>query len=132
MHLVKIHCKVLRSLIQAQMKPEKGRYAVIDPSSGAVYSCDGFYYADVQRAMAGAPAAMLPRITQNELEEILDYLAGNRLIRRAPGGPAIHVTQDGWYHRSIRLHDFMQAVVTHIVFPSVVAFLTTIITLMIK
>ena len=66
------------------------------------------------------------------LHASLNYLQDNQFIVKPNSGPVYQVTHIGWYQGFIRRSEVLHMLLTHVAFPSLVAFITTLLTLFIQ
>ncbi|MGI6721093.1 MAG: hypothetical protein ACOX4I_00830 [Anaerovoracaceae bacterium] len=86
----------------------------------------GFYYDDVQKAAASYPR-FFTKIPKTSFKPTLNSLIEKGLLRRSPVSGVYQVTHDGWNNYYLRRIEVLKLVVTHVAFPSLVAFVTTVI-----
>lgn len=71
------------------------------------------------------PAPLFSTTLQNSLNILIE----EGLIKRAIMGEFYQVTARGWRNLNIQKHELLKAIVTHVAFPSLVAFITALLTL---
>ena len=118
--------KLLKTLKEAQGIPTY--YVVIDENSMQAFQCTSYHHSDVETAINGGQGIPI-RLSRADLEISLQYLLENKYITRPAMAPVFQVLRPGWYNRYVRRREIIQAIVTHIVFPSIVALITTLLTL---
>lgn len=118
--------KLLTRLKTAQCSPT--HYVVIDYDHLMAFPATGFYHIDVETAIGSGNGISL-NISHAELEVSLAYLLKEGCIEKPSSGPVYHVTHSGWYNRYARRRECLRMFLTHILFPMLVAAVTTIFTL---
>ena len=110
---------------------EEYNYIVIDLDQKITCRCFGQQQKDVEKAYASDLWEKLPK---NKLatSSSLDYLISIGMVKKVNSGPVYKVTPQGWRNSSVREHEIVVAVITHVLFPSLVAFVTTLLTLTIR
>ena len=68
------------------------------------------------------------RLPQTSIQPTLNHLIKEGYVKRIGLSASYQLTHTGWNVTSAIRHDFLMLVVTHFAFPSLVAFLTTMIT----
>lgn len=118
---VKLLCRLKRA--------QEDLNAFVLLSEGSVRPCPGFYASDVDRALQSSRKPLRLRIPPAFLDASLSRLLGLGLLEKPSSGPVYRVTYDGWFARRVRVREILRLIVTHVLFPSLVAFLTTLFTL---
>lgn len=98
-------------------------------SEGSARSCPGFYAADVDRAMKSSRKPLRLRLSPAFLDASLSRMLSLGLLERPTAAPVYRVTYEGWFVRQVRVREILRLIVTHVLFPSLVAFITTLLTL---
>ena len=117
----------LRLLIKAQKREDQ--YVVLS-ADHLVYHSDTFSSDSVDKAMVSDP--YIARIPEDSFEPALRSLQNNEYVQRIGSSPFFQVTHRGWNVLSAMRNDWIRLILTHVVFPSIVAFVTTLITLLIN
>lgn len=120
--------RLLRKLKYAQSF--ENYYVVIDVETMKAYSASGYYQVDAENAVATGKGIALG-VSLALLDASIDYLRELGLLDYI-AGPVYQVTHIGWYHPYIRRRELLHNVVTHVLFPSVVAFITALLTILLK
>lgn len=121
--------KLLKTLKDAQAIPTY--YVVIDVESLQAFQATGYYHTDVQTAVRGGAGVPI-RLSRADLEISLGYLVENGYVSKPASAPVYQVMRPGWYSRYVRRSEMLRLILTHILFPSAVAFITTLITLLLN
>lgn len=66
---------------------------------------------------------------ESPLSSCIDSLIRSGCLERAPGGPALQVTHFGWYADCVQRAEWFKLLLTHVAFPALVSFTTTLLTL---
>lgn len=94
--------------------------------------CPGCSSADANKACESSQRIYAPKLSKTELVASLNRMVGLGLLKRPAYASIYQVTYDGWNARQIRVRELFRAVVTHVLFPSLVALITTLLTLSLK
>lgn len=94
--------------------------------------CPGYYIADVNRALEAPQRVSRLKGSPAEVHAALKRLTELGCLAHPTSAPVYQVTYDGWNARAVRRHEVCKAIVTHVVFPSLVALVTTLLTLSLK
>lgn len=94
--------------------------------------CTGFSTEDVNRAIGNPQHLTKHNLSSAELYASLDRMVALGLVKKFGNSPTRQVTYDGWNARQVRNREIIKMIVTHIVFPSAVAFFTTLFTLWVQ
>ena len=94
--------------------------------------CPGCYMADVNRALDSPQNTRALKLSKAEVRASLDRMVELELLIHPASAPVYQVTYDGWNARQVHIREICKAVVTHVLFPSLVAFITTLLTLSMK
>ena len=121
--------KLLKTLKKAQSVPNY--YVAINTHTMQAYTTTGYYTDDVDTAFKGTDGVPI-KLSEADLEVSLQYLLKHEFITKPSSGSVYQVTRSGWYNRYVRRREILSLILTHVLFPSVVAFITTIITLIIS
>lgn len=94
--------------------------------------CPGCYMVDVTRALDSPQSVHVLKWSPAEVQASLGRMQSLGLLLRPSSAPVFQVTYDGWNARQVRFREIGKAIVTHVVFPSLVALVTTLLTLTLK
>lgn len=121
--------KLLKAMVAAQKS--EGAFVVINyDTMRAYFSSSVGFKSDLIAMECDANRVNIP-IPKSSLQGTLDSLQHYGLINRKSQGSNYanyQVTHYGFTHRAIRIHNAWSAIISHIVFPSIVAFITALIT----
>lgn len=126
MHIYKTDRRILKAAKEAQADPDG--WFVIDPETMLIYRSSGYYMKDVRLAKEGTAVSRL-KIDPRFFWDAMDNLKSSGLIA-TPGGEAFQVTYHGWNYHVVRREEIVSRLLTHVAFPSLVAFITTLVTLL--
>lgn len=118
---IRLLCRLKR------VQEELNAFVLLD--GDGVRPCPGFYASDVDRALQSSRKPLRLRIPPAFLDASLSRLLSLGLLEKPSSGPVFRVTYDGWFARQVRAREVLGLIVTHVLFPSLVAFLTTLFTL---
>ena len=118
---VKLLCRMKRA--QGELED----YVLL--SEGSARPCPGFYAADVDRALQSSRKPLRLRLSPAFLDASLSRMLSLGLLERPSSAPVYRVTYEGWFAQRVRVREVLRLIVTHVLFPSLVAFLTTLFTL---
>lgn len=127
MELYRTDTKLLTRMKQAQ--GSLTGYALVTDTH--VCSCAGFRQSDVDHALESPQRVHRLSLPPDIVKASLVRMDSLGLIRRTGTSPAYQVTYDGWNARSVRVKEVSKLILTHILFPFLVAFLTTVFTLLV-
>lgn len=128
MYLPPTERKMLYYMKKAQKR--EGQFVAISDDSLTLAYTTGYYLSDVAKALASTEAIHL-KMHEESAEAALEALIDKDLVERLSSG-ACQVTHSGWFNRHIRCYEVVKAIITHFIFPAAVAFVTTMITLLLK
>lgn len=120
--------KILKAAKEAQQTLDG--YFVIDPEKLFVYHSKSYYIEQVNEAKEGNPIRKL-RIDSRYYQEAINNLAAEGLIKKYTRD-TYQVTYQGWHNQAVRREERFKLMLTHVAFPSVVALITTLITLLLS
>lgn len=120
--------KILSALKKAQQS--ESDYVFLDLDTSRCWHCSGYYMSDVESAIRHDPDSHF-KVRRGSEKPSLDHLIEQGCVARTAGS-VYQVTHHGWFNRSVRAKEVLKLIVTHVVFPSAVAFITTLITLWIS
>lgn len=120
--------KLLNACKHAQMREDK--YVFVYPTSNKVslYHLDSFYHEHVDAALNHDPDITI-RIPDYTSRPTLNSLVSNGLLNRVASGDIYQVTHLGWYNNRLEFSTWLKLVITNVLFPAIVAFITTVLTL---
>lgn len=128
MNIYKTDRKILRIVKKAQ--GSLGKYVYIDVFNPCIYHLEGSDIENRNRAFAENPFSKLKFDTDTIHLSIQNLMDADLLNSFSSG--IYQVTYHGWNYRAVRRSEIVNKLVTHILFPSLVAFITTLITLLIS
>ena len=128
MRIYKTDRKILKAAKKAQIDIRK--YFYIDPETLLFYHYDDYGVESMHNDLP-APSSRA-KVNQSIFNEALKNLMKNGLIRHAPGGPCYQVTYPGWNFREELRAENISKLLTHVAFPSVVAFITSLVTILLS
>lgn len=117
------HCKSVQKSID--------KYVLICTENATLQHCDGPYTTDTDKASLTEPVFKLG-IPAIYCEPALKHLIETGCIKRMHAGDVYQVTYTGWFSRELRRSELANKIMTHFLFPSLVAFITTILTLLLS
>ena len=121
--------KVIKALKAAQYTD--AAYVYIDPLSMECYHLADISHKDIESVM-GYPSVSKIKIPPAFLYSSLKNLEQDGYIRKPLSKDIYQVTYNGWFAASVRRSEILKLIMTHVVFPSAVALVTTILTLLIN
>lgn len=121
--------RLLKTLKKVQGLPTY--YVAINTATKQAYMITGCTLADVTNAFNASEGVPI-KLSDAELAISLDYLKDQGCIIKPANAPVYQVTHSGWYNGYVRRKEALSLVLTHVLFPSAVAFITTIITLLVR
>lgn len=128
MYLIKTDKKLLCTLKQAQ--ESEVNYVYIN--GAYVYCCHGYTHSDIENAILNDKYKKIS-ITNDSIKPSLKSLIDLGLIKKAPISASIYqVTHQGFHHSEIRSHEITKIIINNVLFPIIVSFFTTLVTLCIK
>lgn len=116
--------KVLKQMIKAQ---ETQSCCVILDTDNCFHHCSNAEYGFENEALANRTFST--QLSPTVFDNALKHLQKEGYIKHLGFSPYYQVTYDGWNVMSVQKHDIIMLIVTHFLFPSAVAFITTLITL---
>ncbi len=128
MYLIPSDRKVLSALKKAQSS--ESAYVAIDYINGYAYHSTSEDHRSVEAAFSTSYRIKLKR-SKSELVFALNYMCNHGLLEHVNSGPVYQVTSEGWRNPHMVRMETLNSIVTHVVFPSLVALITTLLTLFI-
>lgn len=119
--------KLLCALKEAQHEIQN--FVVIDFDNRVAHMATGYYHTDVEVALSNDDHVPLP-LSHAELAISIRWLIQNGLLQSFGTSPAYQVTYHGWYYKYVIWNERWRMALTHFLFPAAVAFVTTILTLL--
>lgn len=118
--------KLIQVLKKAQIYPNY--YVAINFDTKQAYTIQWPDHTGVENAFKCSEGIPI-RLSDADLEVSLTYLMDQGYIKKPSSGPVYQVTRSGWYDRYVRRREIISLIVTHVLFPSIVALITTLLTL---
>lgn len=128
MYLVRSDLDVLSTLIKAQSSTSS--FVYVDFEKLRAYGMNSCNHISQEEAISSNKYSSF-RCKPNELIDSLSYLQEYELVSQKIHGSVYQVTRTGWRNKASRDHEIMNAILTHFAFPSLVALVTTLLTLFI-
>lgn len=128
MILVSSDLRVLFTLIKAQSSV--ANYVYVDSENMRAYHMARLEHSCQEEALE-SNRYLVFNCKPEELEDSLVYLQECGLIARKAFGCIYQVTRIGWRNKAARDREVIDAILTHFAFPSLVALVTTLLTLFI-
>ncbi len=129
MILPKIDKKVLK--LMKEVQNSEFCYVAIDFRNMKMHRSISDTSSSVQNAFSNTIGETI-KYSVASLHASLNYLQDNQFIVKPNSGPVYQVTHIGWYQGFIRRSEVLHMLLTHVAFPSLVAFITTLLTLFIQ
>lgn len=126
MFLVKTDRKILKACCELQSC--HGSYLFIDQQLPRIYRSPSYDFEDVRRSIASDNFVEVP-VSWSVLDSSIQFLIANGFLNTTEVSGIFQVSHDGWIYEDVHRHEFVMLVLTHVLFPSFVAFVTTVITL---
>lgn len=126
MYLTFNETRILSALKKAQSSLNS--YVLVDLDGQKAYCCSECSHTAANAALE-KEAGIKIKASSAEIEAALSFFREEGFLKRPAFARIYQVTYDGWRNRSLRRHEILTTVVTHFLFPSLVAFVTTIVTL---
>lgn len=128
MQLFKSDIRILEALKTVQ--ESETCYAIVDFEQKRAYHTTSYYHDAVERAISTNNYVVIRSGEENIAASLL-YLAKHGFVVHI-GGPVYQVTHKGWFSKELRRRKIVHSLINHVLFPSLVALITTLLTLLIS
>lgn len=106
---------------------DEAHWVVPDKEHFCCYQSSGWESSHVEHAYKHSSPVRIS-VDAPSFDPSIEYLISTGLLSRKGSSPALHVTHLGWINRSITKAKIAELLLTHAAFPSIVAFLTVLLT----
>lgn len=125
MHLFKSDIRILETLKKVQKSEEC--YVYVDIPNKRAYFSTSYYHDAVINAVSTNDYVSIESHNES-ISASLRYLEKHGLISTI--GPSVYqVTHLGWFNKEVMRRELIHSLITHILFPSIVALVTTLLAL---
>ena len=121
--------RILKACKKAQKDEES--YVLIDANNFKCYHCPELSMSASKKALEGEWSSSFSILVTSFNASIEHLIQTGCLVRPALGN-IYHVTHAGWFSSHVTRCEIAKLILTHVFFPSFVAFITTIITIWIN